>query len=172
MCLISLIFSLLINSMIFYNSKTPLSMGLILLIQTLLISMMSGIMSITYWYSYIMFLIMVGGMLILFIYISSLSSNQKFNFNKNNLLLKTLFIMMIIIMLVNSYDFYSTFNSNSMLLSNLSLEQNFELKMSLSKLYNLPTNKIMILMMNYLLLTLFIIVEITNINLGPLRKNF
>nr|YP_010148418.1 NADH dehydrogenase subunit 6 [Analcellicampa danfengensis]QQV69257.1 NADH dehydrogenase subunit 6 [Analcellicampa danfengensis] len=167
----SLLLILIINSMMFYNSKTPLSMGLMLLSQTLLISMISGYMSFNFWYTYIMFLIMIGGMLILFIYVSSLSSNQKFNFNKNNLLLKILIMMMFIFMMKNS-NFYSTLNSDSMSIINLSFEQNYELKMSMNKLYNFPTNKIMLLIMNYLLLTLFIVVEITNINMGPLRKNF
>nr|UAM91057.1 NADH dehydrogenase subunit 6 [Euura bridgmanii] len=166
-----LIYILTMNSMMFYYSKTPISMGFYLLIQTMLMSLFSGLMSTSFWYMYIMYLIMIGGMLILFIYMSSLSSNQKFYFHKNKLMLN-LFIFLMIFFLLKNLNFYSTFNFDSINIMSISMEENFKLKMSLNKLYNLPTNLIMLLMMNYLLLTLFIIVEIININMGPLRKNF
>nr|QSF20061.1 NADH dehydrogenase subunit 6 [Moricella rufonota] len=169
---IMLIYILLLNSLMFYFSKTPISMGLIIILQTILLSLISGLMSFNFWYIYMMFLIMIGSMLILFIYVSSLSSNQKFDFNKKNIFMMFCIISLMFMMFKENFNLYSTFNSESINLMKLSMEQNFELKLSMNKLYNLPTNKIMLLMMNYLLLTLFIIVEITNINMGPLRKNF
>nr|WPN89775.1 NADH dehydrogenase subunit 6 [Sinoscolia sp. 1 GYN-2023a] len=162
------------NSIMFYLTKTPLSMGLMLMIQTLTISLNSGMMSFNFWYSYILFLIMLGGMLILFIYISSLSSNMKFLINKNfmNYLLYSSILIILILTMIFKFKFNLMFNSNILSLFNIEIEQNFMLKMSLNKLYNKPTNSMMILMINYLLLTLFIMVKITNIKLGPLRKNF
>lgn len=41
--------------------------------------------------------------------------------------------------------------------------------LSLSKIYDSPNNFIIILIINYLLLTLIIIVKITNLFQGPLR---
>nr|YP_010718953.1 NADH dehydrogenase subunit 6 [Nematus trochanteratus]WDQ45599.1 NADH dehydrogenase subunit 6 [Nematus trochanteratus] len=165
-----LIYILMMNSIMFYYSKTPISMGVYLIIQTMLMSLLSGLMSMSFWYMYIMFLIMIGGMLILFIYMSSLSSNQKFYFQKNKMMFYLLTFLMFFFFLKN-LNFYSSFNLDSVDIMNMSMEENFELKMSLNKLYNLPTNLIMLLVMNYLLLTLFITVEVININMGPLRKN-
>nr|AKQ53275.1 NADH dehydrogenase subunit 6 [Tenthredo tienmushana] len=168
---ILIIFTLL-NSIMFYSSKTPLSMGLILLIQTILISLMSGMMSFNFWYTYILFLILIGSMLILFIYVSSLMSNLKFSLNKD---FKNIFfyflVMILFISTIFNMKFYLMINSDSINLPNLNPEQFFILKMSLNKLYNSPSNQIMLMLINYLLLTLFVVVKITNINMGPLRKN-
>lgn len=110
-------------------------------------------------------------MLILFIYISRLSSNQKFHFYKNKFFFNLIIILLLIFSLKN-LQFYSTYNFDSINLINInSLEENLELKISIKKIYNLPTNLIILLIINYLLLTLFIIIEIININIGPLRKN-
>nr|YP_010172176.1 NADH dehydrogenase subunit 6 [Sinopoppia nigroflagella]QSF20074.2 NADH dehydrogenase subunit 6 [Sinopoppia nigroflagella] len=161
---------LMFNSNLFHLMKTPLSMGLILLTQTILISLFSGMLTINFWYSYTLFIIMLGGMLILFIYTSSLSPNQKFNFNKKFFLVNTLF-MSLIILIVYKLKFNISMNNEIINSMNLEIEQNFLMKMSLNKLYNNPTKQIMILLINYLLVTLFIIVKIVNINMGPLRKN-
>nr|QTH79144.1 NADH dehydrogenase subunit 6 [Taxoblenus sinicus] len=160
-----------INTILFYSMKTPLSMGLILLIQTLNITLISGKMSLNFWFSYILFLIMLGGMLILFIYVSSLSSNQKFILNKNYMIMN-LMLLLIFILMIFSTKLNLSMNLEMKKLMDLEIDQNFMLKMSLNKLYNNPTNQIMIMLMNYLLLTLFIVVKITNINMGSLRKSF
>nr|QTH79131.1 NADH dehydrogenase subunit 6 [Hemathlophorus sp.] len=162
---------LFLNSMMFLMAETPILMGLILLIQTSMISMISGLMSLNFWYSYILFMIMLGGMLILFIYVSSLSSNQKFQFNKKLLIINLILFIMMMVMLYNSKNF-SNLNNDMMKFMSTDLESNYSLKLSLNKLYNSPTNQLMILLINYLLLTLFIVVKITNINMGPLRKKF
>nr|YP_010178029.1 NADH dehydrogenase subunit 6 [Conaspidia wangi]QSZ78260.1 NADH dehydrogenase subunit 6 [Conaspidia wangi] len=159
------------NSMLFYFSSSPMPMGLILLIQTILITLISGFMSFSFWFSYILFLIMVGGMLILFIYVSSLSSNQKFSLKKNNIFFIIIISSFIIFLMINMQHLFFNYNNDLMPLNDMEMSKNFMLKMSLNKLYNYPTNYIMIMLINYLLLTLFIVVKITNINLGPLRKN-
>jgi hypothetical protein len=45
-----------------------------------------------------------------------------------------------------------------------------ETNLLLEKLYNQPTGRITILLASYLLLTLIVIVKITNISKGPLRQ--
>nr|QTH79118.1 NADH dehydrogenase subunit 6 [Empria sp.] len=165
-----LLSTIFINSLLFYSTKSPLSMGLMLLIQTLNITLISGLISLNFWYSYILFLIMLGGMLILFIYVSSLSSNHKFIFDKKFLYMNLFLYIIIIVMILYSKNFYN-FNYDLYKILNMEISQNFLMKMSMNKLYNYPTNQIMIMIINYLLLTLFIVVKITNINLGPLRKN-
>lgn len=48
----------------------------------------------------------------------------------------------------------------------------YENHYSLSKIYNQPNNSILILLISYLLLTLIIVVKITNSFNGPLRPGY
>nr|UFZ13408.1 NADH dehydrogenase subunit 6 [Neohermes filicornis] len=161
----------IIMSWNFTQMNHPLAMGLILLIQTTLISIISGNIMKTFWFSYLLFLIMLGGMLVLFIYMTSLASNEKFSFSMNNLLFNSL-ILFIFIMII-------MFNDNIiMFINNINIDMNFmnniinikENNLNLIKLYNYPIMNITLLLVNYLFLTLIIIVKITNINYGPLRQ--
>nr|AMH85484.1 NADH dehydrogenase subunit 6 [Eudasyphora canadiana] len=164
---------LFIFNFIFMNIKHPLAMGLTLLIQTMLVSMLSGLMTKSFWYSYILFLVFLGGMLVLFIYVTSLASNEMFSFSIK--LMVTSFIIMLLLtitlyfidknILLQYYNLenQSIYNMNSFLNEN---------SMSLNKLYNYPTNLLTILLMNYLLITLIAVVKITNLFKGPLRPMF
>nr|YP_010531265.1 NADH dehydrogenase subunit 6 [Athalia tanaoserrula]UXW93578.1 NADH dehydrogenase subunit 6 [Athalia tanaoserrula] len=159
-----------LNSLMFYFSTTPLSMLLSLITQTLFITMMTGLMSMSFWYSYILFIILMGGMLILFIYINSLIPNQKFNMKMSYFMWLSFFFLMIMMFIYYPHPPHVN-NPETMLFTMMEMETDLMLKLSMNKLYNKPTNYIMFLMINYLLLTLFIAVKIININMGPIRKN-
>nr|AXS65768.1 NADH dehydrogenase subunit 6 [Staphylinoidea sp. 7 KM-2017] len=142
----------------------PLSFGMILLIQTIMTALITGLMTPNFWFSYILFLIMIGGMLVLFIYMTSIASNEKFNFS---IKLTLLFSMMIptsimINYLMDKFIMNKT-NFNSSLFENSS-------KMLINKFINFPSNMILYLMIIYLFITLIAVVKITNLNSGPLRK--
>nr|YP_010730142.1 NADH dehydrogenase subunit 6 [Protohermes motuoensis]WEG22775.1 NADH dehydrogenase subunit 6 [Protohermes motuoensis] len=164
---------LLINFIITWNFTQvnhPLAMGLILLLQTMMICLTSGIMIQTFWFSYILFLIMLGGMLILFIYMTSLASNELFSISMKttfiNLLLSSLLML---IFFTDSFSWISNWTNMDMntMSNNLFFTENSS---ELMKLYNFPTMNLTLLLINYLFLTLIIIVKITNIFLGPLRQ--
>nr|YP_009254284.1 NADH dehydrogenase subunit 6 [Conus gloriamaris]ANC65467.1 NADH dehydrogenase subunit 6 [Conus gloriamaris] len=55
----------------------PLSLGLVIMISTLFMCMISG-MTTSAWYGYILFLIYVGGLLVMFAYVAALSPNVLF----------------------------------------------------------------------------------------------
>nr|YP_009490340.1 NADH dehydrogenase subunit 6 [Reticunassa hiradoensis]AWH61678.1 NADH dehydrogenase subunit 6 [Reticunassa hiradoensis] len=55
----------------------PLSLGLIIMISTLLMCFISA-MTLSSWYGYILFLIYVGGLLVMFAYVAALSPNVLF----------------------------------------------------------------------------------------------
>nr|ADW41413.1 NADH dehydrogenase subunit 6 [Drosophila virilis]DAA06257.1 TPA_exp: NADH dehydrogenase subunit 6 [Drosophila virilis] len=168
MILYSLIF---LTSIIFMNMIHPLAMGLTLLIQTILISLITGLMTKTFWFSYILFLIFLGGMLVLFIYVTSLASNEMFNLSiKLTMISISLFFTSLILIFFidkNSISFFLLNNEMESISSNYSYFM--ENSLSLNKLYNFPTNLITILLMNYLLITLIVIVKITKMFKGPLR---
>nr|YP_009529001.1 NADH dehydrogenase subunit 6 [Aulacophora lewisii]ATC73091.1 NADH dehydrogenase subunit 6 [Aulacophora lewisii] len=149
--------------------KHPLSCGLILLIQTILVSLMSGLMSLNYWFSYILFLIMIGGMLILFIYMTSIASNEKFKFNFKLFFILIFFILITFIFMFIDPSFLNKFNQ----LIDMQSQNYFHIEnLSMTKYLNFPNNIIMILMIIYLLITLIAIVKITNLSYGSLRQNF
>nr|WBR65493.1 NADH dehydrogenase subunit 6 [Layahima sp. 4 YZ-2022a] len=163
----------MIMSLNFIQIKHPLAMGLTLLIQTIIISLTSGLFTYSYWFAYILFLIMLGGMLVLFIYVTSLASNELFSFSMKSLFISLTMLSLLMIIL--------TFTDNLMLMTNslemikMSPESSImftENELNLIKLYNNPTMNITIMMINYLLLTLIVVVKITNINYGPLRQSY
>nr|AWB99535.1 NADH dehydrogenase subunit 6 [Culex mollis] len=160
-----------ITSFIFMQMKHPLAMGLMLLIQTFLTCLMTGIYSKTFWFSYVLFLIFMGGMLVLFIYVTSLSSNEMFSMSFK---LTFISIMMIFLFLITSYFFDNSLmenfikNNESIQLFNKN-NLYYENFLSLNKMYNFPTNLITLLLINYLFLTLLVTVKITKKNYGPLR---
>lgn len=80
--IIYLLYSALLGSaVIFVNLRHPVGLGLTLILHTLLISCVTGLVGGTFWFSYILFLVFLGGVLVLFIYMTSLASNEKFVLN-------------------------------------------------------------------------------------------
>nr|UCU06777.1 NADH dehydrogenase subunit 6 [Xylota coquilletti] len=167
-----LLYSLtLIFSFIFLQMSHPLSMGIMLLIQTLMICCITGMMTKSFWFSYILFLIFVGGMLVLFIYVTSLASNELFSIEMKMttiMIISLLFLIMIILFMDKMIMIFNSMNleMNSIMNINSFIKEN---SLNLNKLYNYPTNMITILLINYLLITLIAIVKITKLFYGPIR---
>nr|AXS64783.1 NADH dehydrogenase subunit 6 [Jamesia sp. KM-2017] len=144
----------------------PLTLGLILLIQTIIIALMTGMMHLNFWFSYIMFLIMVGGMLILFIYMTSIASNEKFKLSsKLSLLIIPMMIMVIMTL------FMDKFLTNMQIINyEISNQNTSNFYLTLVKFINWPLSMNFLLMIIYLLITLIMVVKITDIQYGPLRQ--
>nr|QVT11074.1 NADH dehydrogenase subunit 6 [Psilogramma menephron] len=159
-------------SFMMYFLNHPLSMGLMILTQTMLMCLLSGMMIKTYWFSYILFLTFLGGLLVLFIYVSSIASNEMFNFSFNmkmiilSLLLLLIFMQMIFIKNLNWMNLSN--NSEMDMFFNMFWFNN-ENKINMNKLYNNKSSMLMLLLIIYLFITLIAIVKITNIFYGPLR---
>lgn len=144
------------------------------MVQTLSIALFTGLLTKSFWFSYSLFLIFLGGILILFIYITSIAANEMFKFSIN---LKFLIIVTILIfsfwIFILIFDFKILFFNKIFNIDNISLINTktlfFENNLILNKLYNFPINIITILLVNYLFLTLIATVKITNIFEGPLR---
>nr|WIL10247.1 NADH dehydrogenase subunit 6 [Drilaster sp. 2 XYG-2023a] len=156
---------MLTMSMIFMLINHPLSMGLVLLMQATAIALITGMMSINFWFSYILFMIMIGGMLVLFIYMTTVASNEKFTYNNK---IYYIFIISIIMMMIPQDQFFMNQLSINSDMMNMMIKPCFEL--SLNKYLNLPLAFIMIMMIIYLFITLIAVVKITNIKYGPLRQ--
>nr|UFZ12966.1 NADH dehydrogenase subunit 6 [Protohermes davidi] len=164
---------ILINFIITWNFTQvnhPLAMGMILLLQTILICLTSGMLVQTFWFSYILFLIMLGGMLILFIYMTSLASNELFSISMKTMIINLiLFSFFLTIFFMDSFSWITNMSNLDMTMLKNSLTST-ENSSELLKLYNFPTMNLTLLLINYLFLTLIIIVKMTNIFFGPLRQ--
>nr|YP_009232597.1 NADH dehydrogenase subunit 6 [Tecia solanivora]AMA34398.1 NADH dehydrogenase subunit 6 [Tecia solanivora] len=166
---------LIIISFFMYFLNHPLSMGLMILLQTLITCILSGMMIKTYWFSYILFLTFLGGLLVLFIYVSSIASNEMFIFPFKMkmffffLITSSIIISVMFIYNLNWMNF--SFNSDMENFFNNYLFFNNENKINLSKLYNNQTFLLMIMLIIYLFITLVAVVKITNIFFGPLRTS-
>nr|WON66001.1 NADH dehydrogenase subunit 6 [Carpelimus sp. 1 HFZ-2023b] len=147
---------LMINlSMTFLFLNHPISMGLILLTQTLMTSLSMNLIMKNAWFSYILFLIMIGGLLIIFIYMTSLISNKKFKFS-----IKILTFNMIMLITFYFIEYNSIFENKN------NIQFNF------NKYINTPSFSIMIIMIIYLLITMIAVVKITQFKSGALRQKF
>ena len=86
----------------------PLSLGLVIIISTLLICLARA-MLISQWYGYILFLIYVGGLLVIFAYVAALSPNVLFNQKASGFLV----FILIFIIFISLKSYY--FKDNSIL---------------------------------------------------------
>nr|AKK32556.1 NADH dehydrogenase subunit 6 [Stenopirates sp. PJ-2015] len=144
--------------------KHPMSIGMNLIIQTLNISMLTYMTSNMSWFSFMLFIMMLGGLMILFIYIISISSNEKFKFSFNMMLIMIIFILMLMII-------KNMFNINSINMLNMNFNMmKFNNTIFLMKLFNFNSMMLTIFLVMYLLMTMIIVTYIINIFEGPLRK--
>nr|UEV86558.1 NADH dehydrogenase subunit 6 [Leucoma chrysoscela] len=174
---LNLSFIIMITSYFMLFMNNPLSMGMLILLQTILISLLSGMLIKTYWFSYILFLTFLGGMLVMFIYVASITSNELFKPSFNLKLIIIIILMMMLFILFyyknnNLMWMNLSFNSDMNNLNNFNemLINNNNNKINLNKLYNNQNFLMMMMLIIYLFITLITVVKITNIFYGPLRS--
>nr|QHV34330.1 NADH dehydrogenase subunit 6 [Gessius sp. 'rufidorsus'] len=143
--------------------KNPMSMGMLLMMQTLLSTMIMSLMLKTSWFPMITFLMMIGGLMIIFMYMTSISSNEKFKLNLK------IMLMMIIMMVIPLESMISEIQINE----NMDMKYKTIEKLSLMKMYSKKSISMCLLMVMYLLLSMITISKIVKHNEGPLRsKNY
>nr|UEK24796.1 NADH dehydrogenase subunit 6 [Potamanthellus edmundsi] len=147
----------------------PLAMGLILLLQTTLTAITSGLMAPSFWFSYILFLVFLGGMLVLFIYVTSLASNEMFSFSPKMIIFSYIFMttmfLFFFLMDPSLFNYFLTILNDN---NNLLMHDNMIWTLTL-KLYSSTSYIITSILIFYLFLTLIAVVNITQIQEGPLR---
>nr|AWV83247.1 NADH dehydrogenase subunit 6 [Graptopsaltria nigrofuscata]AWV84469.1 NADH dehydrogenase subunit 6 [Graptopsaltria nigrofuscata] len=158
-----LMLMLMMLSMNFIFMKHPLSMGFTLLLQTILSSLTCSLNFNSYFMSYVLFLIFIGGMLILFMYMSSIASNEKFFFSMKLMMMNMLTIFLLSFINNDNFD-----NKDLLSLINLNNENS---SFMMYKLYMLPSGNITLLMIIYLLFSLIVVSKIIKTKNVPLRSN-
>nr|QDI93801.1 NADH dehydrogenase subunit 6 [Tuxedo cruralis] len=156
---------LLTMNMMFFFLNHPMSMGLILIIQTLMVSIYSGMLMKTFWMSYMLTISMLSGMLVLFIYMSSIASNQKF---KNSTKMWLYFASMMLAVISFLFLLKKMIIKNNYLGMGMSILKMEEMYF-LNKLFMNNNLYITIMMVVYLLLTMIVSSFLVNISEGPMR---
>lgn len=150
-------------TLIIIIAKHPLSIGFGLLIETILASLMCRLNIRNYLISYILFLIFIGGILILFIYISRIASNEKFYIINMLSIIIIIIIRILIVIKLNLNLEYNIYNDN---INSLELYSN----LTINKLYSLPSGILTLMVVIYLLFTLVVVSNIIGIKSSPLRR--
>nr|QZK22088.1 NADH dehydrogenase subunit 6 [Amitermes sp. QLD_231] len=150
------------TSLMFTQMKHPLAMGLMLLIQTTMVCLISGTMYSSFWFSYILFMIMIGGMLVLFMYMTSLASNEMFS-PSNKMLMATLALLPILMYMMPTVTNNKEMKTYSTMMEN-------EILTTTTVMYNQMMGTMTTLLVLYMLLTLIVVVNIINVSKGPLRQ--
>nr|AGY61265.1 NADH dehydrogenase subunit 6 [Halocaridina rubra] len=155
-------------SAVFIKIKHPLTMGLMLLAQTVIIAVYINSVLKTSWFSYILFLIFLGAMLVLFIYVTSLAPNEPFYFSSSSaiIFLSAALLSVTFLMIDPIFKLYPVNLSLSSITTSEMFSSNSAL---LCDMYNLSTMKMTLFLILYLLLTLVVVVKITSTHFGPLR---
>nr|YP_010878983.1 NADH dehydrogenase subunit 6 [Batracomorphus fuscomaculatus]WHE42635.1 NADH dehydrogenase subunit 6 [Batracomorphus fuscomaculatus] len=150
---------IIMNSMTLIKLKNPMSISTLIIFKTLLICMLMNFLSLTSWFSMMFFLMMVGGLLIIFSYMTSTVSNEKFKFKIN------LTIMLIMILPLENNTIENIMNENG------TINYNYEItKLSMMKLFNKKSLNMSIFIIIYLLMTMIMVSKLIMKNLGPLRS--
>nr|YP_010536439.1 NADH dehydrogenase subunit 6 [Chaetocnema confinis]UYC28917.1 NADH dehydrogenase subunit 6 [Chaetocnema confinis] len=149
---------ILVNSLMLIFLKHPLSSGLTLMLQTIMISIMTGKMSMNFWFSYILFIIMIGGMMVLFIYMTSIASNEKFKINP---LMFIILLITLIMTFFTEFPIIETMNFST-----------YQFKFMFKKYLDYPHLMITLFMMTYLFICLILVIKMTNNKQGALRQKF
>nr|YP_009459969.1 NADH dehydrogenase subunit 6 [Eochionelasmus ohtai]AUT77221.1 NADH dehydrogenase subunit 6 [Eochionelasmus ohtai] len=157
-----ILISIFMINMIFLFMFHPLAMIFVLILQSLFISLM--IYSITQfpWFSYTLILVFLGGMLILFMYMANIASNEVFKPNWKMLIPMITAPAVALFMLAPKQNL-------SQESKNTAQEQFPNLIMM--KPFSDVIMPITLLMASYIILTLLTVVKISKMSQGPLRMN-
>jgi len=143
-----------------------------LIIHSLLTFTILSLWSKNYIYSIIIFLTLIRGLLIIFLYFTSLISNIKNNF--------TIKLPILLIILINIYIFIATIKSNKyfhlyfknsyLYNNNLPLNINKKIFENIYLIYKYPHSNLTLICIIFLLLAILLIIKICSIKYAALRK--
>nr|AXH38213.1 NADH dehydrogenase subunit 6 [Pseudoniphargus sp. 1-Portugal] len=158
-------FSILL-SLMFLLETTPLYLSLVIILQTIILAVILALFTMSSWFSFMLLMIYLSGMMIVFIYVSSMASNELFNPTRN-LMPFSLAAMLILLFLL--FPFYYLKPSDS--LSHLSLDLLQTTVFKTSSIYSKSLFIMTILLIIYLLLAMIMVVKVSSFSEGPMRSS-
>lgn len=164
---IIIIIILLILYTLMTNYIHPIYTLILIIIYTRIICLIISAQSYNFIYSIILFLIIISGILIIFLYFSRLISNDQTKFIINTPLLIRFFLNTIIFISIIKYFNYHIYTSHETLIISQINNNTFN---NIIYIFTFPFRNITIICILYLLLTLFTIIKICSIKPSTLRK--
>nr|CCI69495.1 NADH dehydrogenase subunit 6 [Metacrangonyx sp. 1 MDMBR-2012] len=149
----------------FFSSSHPLFMSTMIALQSVLIGLTIYFFTSISWFSYLLFMIFLSGMMVILIYISSLASNLLMNYfvtDLKNLIMLMLLFMSFYFLTIKMNYFYD----NNMNFSNLS-----NLILLSVKVYSKEMYMFTVMIICYLLALLILVVKNSLFTKGPLRSS-
>lgn len=162
------LFILIINIILIH----PIIIIIFILIYRSIICINISLWKSNYLYSIILFLIIIRGLLIIFLYFSSLISNEQTNFKLNKFIILSFIINFIIFLYLNFKLnlFYSLIKKYNFSEHNYLIKINEINFQNILYLYEYPLNNITIRSIFYLLISIFSIIKICSIKSISIRK--
>ena len=156
---------------IILNNLHPIFLVIFLISYTLIICFLMSMWRTNYLYSIILFLIIIRGLLIIFLYFSRLISNEQNKIHWRPILLINLIINFIALILLRLNNWPQLtlphpLNSSPPLI-NLNSTPPFT---NVTKIFLYPNNSITLISIFYLLIALFTIIKICSLKSSSLRK--
>nr|VFU78897.1 NADH dehydrogenase subunit 6 [Proasellus meridianus] len=144
---------------LFLASNTPHMLISSLLLSTLLVAIVLGMVDSFPWLAYMLFLIFLGGVLILFTYISSLSSNHLFSEVKLEIIAVAFALTMIALLTCQMEAGEGSYTSIE-----------YDMSMFMKELFTPIFYPLYLYLFTYLLITLLYVVTIMKVYYAPLRS--
>nr|UDP58204.1 NADH dehydrogenase subunit 6 [Chelonus formosanus] len=144
----------------------PMMVSLNLILYTLLVCLFMNMLKGLFWYSYMLYLIIIGGVMILFMYFTSLVNNEKLFYLNKNIKMEFFLYIILFMFFFLIFDFYLNYEMKDFFMFLYKKEYYFILKSLYMNLF-LDLN---IFLMLYLFFTMTFIVFMCLSNLIPLRK--
>lgn len=141
---------ILLNRLIYINH--PISLGFILIFYALIMGALATIL-ISSWFLYLLVLVFLGGVIVLIIYIRTLSANEKF------FIPYTRVSPLLIILFTLTLGFLYEFNKRTSLRSSSCF---------ISNVYEQSNSSLTLVLIIYLLLTILCVVKLVKFEKGPL----
>nr|YP_010713304.1 NADH dehydrogenase subunit 6 [Mesobuthus eupeus]WDA95762.1 NADH dehydrogenase subunit 6 [Mesobuthus eupeus] len=139
--------TLLLLNLLFFFSNHPLVMGLLLMGSTVLVAFSFFLLFKVSWFSYLLLLAFLGGLLVLFIYVASLASNEAMKFES-----KFFYFSIFMLFFLGEWIFGGG-------------------EIMFWKFYFfVPFSLVIFFLGVYLLYTLLVVVEVAKFEEGPLRE--
>nr|QQQ88942.1 NADH dehydrogenase subunit 6 [Hyalella cajasi] len=139
--------------------SSPLGMGVIVIIFSFFISLSMSLICATSWFSLLLFMLFLSGMMIIFMYVCSLASNEAHYYSFG-----AVYVVLALLMLSLIGPEISGTAAVSGLLS-------VEVKSSflMYKIYSFSVYLFAVMLIVYLLITLIAVVKISAVSEGPVR---
>lgn len=154
-------------SSLFVILNTPLIISALIIAQAILISFSTYNISLTSWFSFILFLVFVRAIIIIFVYVSSLASNDFFNSYTLTMAHNITIIILFFIALYTTSTPICLEIFSKIILADTNLTPT-----ATYKIYTSYTLNISIILITYLLVSLIAVAKISSVLKGPLRLTY